>query len=261
MPFILDTSITSANQDSRVRSIVIHYTASSLAGAIKDLTDPVTQVSSHYLVPDQPLNGVPFRVFQLVPEERRAWHAGVSYWHGEQLLNSGSIGIELVNLGFPAEDQQLPPMSRRWTPYSAVQVQMMAVLVADIARRHEVLPTRIVGHADIAPGRKWDPGPLFPWEQLYRQYGIGAWPEDEAVSRYATMSPYNGDVSRLQRQLSAYGYETPQNGTLDYATISAVSAFQMHFRPQKYDGAPDVETIARLDALLEKYVVHGTLGA
>jgi N-acetyl-anhydromuramyl-L-alanine amidase AmpD len=250
----LDTNVRSENQDSRVRFLVIHYTALPLVESLNRLTQSQYQVSSHYLLPDQPEGcGNAFRIFQLVPEERSASHAGVSAWEGIRMLNYGSIGIEIVNLGFPAEDTILPLMSRRWMPYPQAQIDVLAALVKEVVKRHQIPPHRIVGHADIAPDRKLDPGPLFPWETLYRKYRIGAWPDDATVEAYRTHWPYNGDISLLQGKLADYGYDVPRTGQLDTKTRDVVSAFQMHFYPKKFDGVPDVETVARLDALLEKY--------
>ncbi|WP_414445251.1 N-acetylmuramoyl-L-alanine amidase [Burkholderia sp. 22PA0106] len=255
--YVIDTSLQSPNQDSRVRSLVLHYTAETLADSLASLTNSQKQVSSHYVVPDAADGGERFRVHALVPESRRAWHAGVSYWQGDRLLNPSSIGIEVVNLGFPAQDENAPLMNRRWYPYVPEQIAVVGKLAAEVVARHKILPQKIVGHSDIAPGRKFDPGPLFPWQKLYEQYQIGAWPEAEAISYYRSHQPFQGDMAALQANLLAYGYDTPQTGVLDAQTISVVAAFQMHFRPARYDGVPDVETVAILHALLEKYFGQG----
>ncbi|SMF99402.1 N-acetylmuramoyl-L-alanine amidase [Burkholderia singularis] len=251
--YTIDKSIKSPNQDSRVRTLVLHYTAQTLADSLASLTDQNKQVSAHYLVPDAPDNGRRFKVFELVPEACRAWHAGLSYWQGDRMLNAGSVGIEIVNLGFPPEDETLPLMNRRWYPYPDAQVAVFGRLAADVVARHQILPHKVVGHSDVAPGRKTDPGPLFPWKRLYDEFRIGAWPQAEAVAYYRSSRPFAGDIASLQSKLLAYGYDTPQTGLLDAQTVNVVSAFQMHFRPSRYDGVPDVETVAILDALLEKY--------
>lgn len=255
--YTIDTSIQSPNQDSRVRTLVLHYTGGSLAESIAWLTDSLRQVSSHYLVPDAADGGGQFRVYALVPESRRAWHAGLSYWQGERMLNAGTIGIEVVNSGFPAQDGSAPLMNRRWYPYPDPQIAVVGRLAADIVARHGILPQKVVGHADVAPSRKVDPGPLFPWQKLYEQYRVGAWPEAEAIGYYRSQQPFRGDIAGLQAKLLAYGYDAPQTGVLDAQTINVVVAFQMHFRPARYDGLPDVETVAILDALLEKYFHRG----
>ncbi|MCA8318580.1 N-acetylmuramoyl-L-alanine amidase [Burkholderia cepacia] len=257
--YTIDASIQSPNQDSRVRTLVLHYTAESLEDSIASLTDPQKQVSSHYLVPDVAAGSRLFRIYALVPESCRAWHAGISYWQGDRMLNASTVSIELVNLGFPAQDENAPQMNRRWYPYPDAQIDMVGQLAGNVIARHEILPQKVVGHSDIAPGRKWDPGPLFPWQKLYVQFGIGAWPDAEAIGYYSVHQPFRGDIGELQEKLLAYGYDTPQTGALDAQTGNVVAAFQMHFRATKYDGVPDVETVAILDALLEKYFRRGRM--
>lgn len=255
----VDSQFSSPNQDSRVRTLVLHYTVVGFDSSLSKLTDSAAQVSAHYLVPD---GDAVSTVYQLVPEDRRAWHAGRSYWQGDRMLNACSVGIEIVNSGFPEADQSLPPMQRRWAPYGEAQLVAVGRLAADIVARHQIRPHKIVGHSDVSPGRKLDPGPLFPWERLYCEYQIGAWPEAEAVAYYLGTRAFDGDVASLQSRLLAYGYDTPQTGTMDAQTANVVSAFQMHFRPRNYDGVPDAETVAILDALLEKYFNVGrTTGA
>lgn len=251
----IDKSISSANQDSRIRTVVLHYTALPLMEALSSLTNSKTSnsVSAHYLVPDVANDGSRFRIYQLVPEVRRAWHAGVSYWQGDRMLNASSIGIEIVNLGFPLEDEAAPFNARRWYAYPDAQITAIGQLVSNIVTRHQIRPYKVVGHADVAPGRKYDPGPLFPWKKLYEQFQVGAWPDAEVVNYYRYRQPFDGNNASLQERLLAYGYEVPQTGMLDTPTRNAVMAFQMHFRPARYDGEPDIETVAILDALLEKY--------
>ncbi len=159
----------------------------------------------------------------------------------------------MVNLGFVPEDGHLPLVSRRWMPYPEEQLKVIGALARDIVARHAIEPHRVVGHSDIAPQRKIDPGPLFPWERLYWEFGVGAWPDNDTVALYANHFPYSGDIRTLQSKLAAYGYEVEQDGHFDEAMQKVVAAFQMHFRPARYDGVPDVETVAVLDALLEKY--------
>ncbi|HEV7776322.1 MAG TPA: N-acetylmuramoyl-L-alanine amidase [Luteibacter sp.] len=250
---LIDTSIVSPNQDARETFLVMHYTALSLERSLEVLTSPAAQVSAHYLVPEHAEVQGFHRIYQLVPESRRAWHAGVSFWQGSRLLNPSSIGIEIVNLGFPAEQEQVPPMQRQWYPYPPAQIEAVGKLARDIVRRHGIRPVRVIGHTDIAAGRKSDPGPLFPWERLYREYGVGAWYDEDTVAYYREHAPWQGDLAELQARLATYGYDVPVDGLASDTTTHAISAFQMHFHPQRYDGVADVETVARLDALLEKY--------
>ncbi|MEC7121297.1 MAG: N-acetylmuramoyl-L-alanine amidase [Pseudomonadota bacterium] len=254
----IDQRIQSPNQDARAMMLVLHYTAETLEETLRVLTDPNRPASAHYVIPDQP-EGQFYRVFQIVPEHQRAWHAGRSAWQGHQLLNTASIGIEVVNLAFPASEAKLPMMQRTWIAYPAAQVDVLGQLLRDISQRYQIAPTRIVGHSDIAPSRKLDPGPLFPWQQLYQMYGVGAWYDDDTVDYYLRMQPWSGDVQVLQQKLARYGYDVPQHGQLDGATQQVIAAFQMHFYPTRYDGVPDLPTVARLDALLEKY--HGQVRA
>lgn len=252
-PIDIDASTVSPNQNSRVRKLVLHYTAVDLETSLKMLTDPARQVSAHYLVPDPDTGQTPqTKVYQLVGEQQRAWHAGLSYWQGKHSLNDGSIGIEIVNSGFPPEDENVPLMQRRWYPFAEQQVKLVGSLAQQIVKRYDISPVKVVGHMDITPQRKTDPGPLFPWERLYKEFGVGAWFDDDVVEKYL-MQPYDSDISHLQEKLAKYGYDVAKTGVLDKATRNVVSAFQMHFRPRKYDGEPDAETLARLNALLEKY--------
>lgn len=249
----IDTSYLSPNQDARQMMLVLHYTALPLDETLRRFSSEEYAVSSHYVIPEQPV-GQKFTVYNTVPDDKRAWHAGVSYWQGNRNLNPSSLGIELVNLGFPETDENLPLMQRRWYPYaSKQQIDVLAEIINKIVEKYKITPTRIVGHSDIAPGRKFDPGPLFPWKQLYTEHGIGAWFDDETLNFYRLYFPWQNNIQELQNKLSSYGYDVPSNGVFDEATQNAVNAFQMHFYPEKYDGVADVETVARLDALLEKY--------
>lgn len=261
--YTLDKSVKTPNQDSRVQFLVFHYTALPLEKSLKVLASEGTGVSAHYLVSDTPGATGMMEVYRLAREERRTWHAGVSFWSGSRLLNPASIGIEIVNLGYHEADDKLPLMQRRWYPFSAQQIEATAQLAQNIIKRHHIKPVNVVGHADVSPGRKVDPGPLFPWHELFVRYQIGAWPDADRVEFYKNTSPFSQplnaaliptpQITALQQKLQRYGYETPQTGILDEQTSAVIAAFQMHFRPTLYDGMPDVETVAILDALLEKY--------
>ena len=231
----IDTSYTSASQDSRVQYLVIHFTSTDFPISLKTLTqDPV---SSHYLVRDDPPT-----VYRLVDESRRAYHAGVSSWKGQTQLNAASIGIEIVNLG-------LKP-SGEWDEYPKAQIDVVVKLIKDIVARHEIRPDRIVGHNDIAPQRKVDPGPKFPWKRLADE-GIIPWPDAAAVSRRrAEFEPHLPDVEWFQQNLAKHGFAVPLNGELDLATRNVLIAFQMKYRPARFDGTPDAETAALLDVLV-----------
>ncbi|CNK78236.1 N-acetylmuramoyl-L-alanine amidase [Yersinia frederiksenii] len=244
----VDTSMPSIAQNERVRFLVLHYTAIDDAESLKVLTQG--QVSAHYLVKTHPdtLDGKPV-VLQLVPESQRAWHAGVSDWHGRNSLNDTSIGIEIVNKGFTEK-----MLGREWYPYNESQIKLIERLTKDIVERYNIDPTDVVAHSDIAPLRKSDPGPLFPWQRL-AQLGIGAWPDDATVTKYidGRNKQDMASVSVIQQALARYGYQIPQSGELDDETKQVIKAFQMHFRAQDFSGVPDVETEAIALALVEKY--------
>jgi N-acetylmuramoyl-L-alanine amidase len=234
----IDTSIRSPNQDSRVRYLIIHFTQLDFANSVRVLTDGKSdrRVSSHYLV------GVdPPTVHRLVDENRRAWHAGKSYWQNDTALNATSIGIEIVNMGDDAES------GVKFADYPAAQIDVVLALVKDIASRHAIAPHRILGHSDIAPRRKTDPGPNFPWRRL-AEAGLIPWPDPMLIdASRARLGPTPPNAVWFQERLAAVGYETPRTGTFDEATRRVIASFQMRYRPAQYDGLADSETAAILD--------------
>lgn len=234
----IDTSHPSANYDSRIQFVVVHYTSASLERSLQLLTHG--EVSSHYLIGDD--KGA--TIYKLMDENLRAWHAGESEWQGRTWLNSSSIGIEIVNPGFKDS-----PTGRLWYPYSEAQIQSLIVLLKDISKRYNINPHYIIGHSDIAPLRKLDPGPLFPWKRLAAE-GLGIWPNEQAVARQqAQFAEQLPSIGWFQEQLARVGYASPQNGELDVATRHVLAAFQMHFRPSRFDGTPDAQTAALLQVL------------
>jgi N-acetyl-anhydromuramyl-L-alanine amidase AmpD/CubicO group peptidase (beta-lactamase class C family) len=232
-----DRTYTSKSQDSRVQYIIVHFTTIDLEKSIRVLTEGA--VSSHYLVSDNPPT-----VYQFVDENRRAFHAGVSSWKNASLLNGTSIGIEIVGLGYKDT-----PEGRIWYDFPKAQIDTVIALIKDIAKRHDVKPDRILGHSDIAPGRKNDPGPKFPWKRLADE-GIIPWPDSKLVAqRRAVYEQQLPDIKWFQQKLAQHGYATPQTEALDKATRDVMEAFQMRFRPAKFDGQPDAESAAILDVL------------
>ncbi|WP_213878150.1 N-acetylmuramoyl-L-alanine amidase [Pseudomonas sp. dw_358] len=228
----------SVNYDSRAQYIILHYTSAPQARSLALLTHG--EVSAHYLIGDD----APATVFQLVDENQRAWHAGESEWQGRTWLNSDSIGIEIVNPGYLDT-----PTGRVWYPYSEAQIEHVIALVRDIAARHRIPARNIIGHSDIAPLRKQDPGPLFPWKRL-ADAGLGIWPSPAAVAQQKARFDVNlPNIAWFQHQLARVGYAVPQSGVLDITTIHVLAAFQMHFRPQRYDGQPDAQSAAILQVL------------
>lgn len=236
----IDRSYTSVSQDSRVRYVILHYTHGDLARAFRTLTEG--PVSSHYLISDRPAT-----VYQLVDESRRAWHAGDSAWQKDTQLNFSSVGIELVNAGYVDT-----PEGRLWHPYPEQQITLLIELLKQIAARHRIAPEHILGHSDIAPGRKVDPGPLFPWVRL-AQAGLIRWPDPVTVERlkpaFAATLP---DAAWFQRKLRQHGFALAATGQWDDASRNALSAFQMKYRPLRFDGMPDVESAAMLQALAQE---------
>lgn len=234
----------------RVRFLVIHFTSRDFKSSATILTGP--SVSAHYLVPDptdQTYRDAGFkdmRIFNLVDESGRAWHAGVSQWAGRNNLNDTSLGIEIVNLANDYDEHV-------YAPYNLEQIDAVKELAANILQRYpDITPTHIVGHSDIALGRKVGPGPAFPWRDFYT-VGIGAWYDESTKQRYRAKF-CNALPSKVEvlNKLGQYGYAT-SNAESEGGYVDVLRAFQLHFRPEKYDGVLDVETVAILYALVEKY--------
>jgi N-acetylmuramoyl-L-alanine amidase len=216
--------------------ILLHYTGMPDAeGALTRLCTPGTDVSAHYVVLEDG------RIVQCVPEAKRAWHAGASSWGGEQDINSCSIGVEIVNRG---HDWGYPEFPRR-------QVAAVIALCRGIMLRRNVLPHRVLGHSDVAPARKKDPGEKFPWHSL-ADSGVGhfVFPAPIAAGETLKTGASGEAVRDMQEALRRYGYAIEANGEYDGPTAEVVTAFQRHFRPEKVDGIADRSTLATLDALL-----------
>lgn len=243
MTYILNHDHIAQCQNERIQFLVFHYTAQPLEKALATLSLANKQVSAHYLVPESPVSGKKI-VYQLVAEEKRAWHAGMSYWKTHTHLNDSSIGIELVNLGFEEKSNQ-----KIWFPYTEYQIELVINLSKSIIKRYNIHPSNVIGHSDIAPGRKFDPGPAFPWKIL-AENGVGVWPIKEQVDQYQTELINWPPIAEIQRNFKAYGYQVEETGVLDKQTEQVILAFQMHFRPSNYQGVLDKETYARLLSLL-----------
>jgi N-acetylmuramoyl-L-alanine amidase len=215
----------SPNFDARpagtpVDMLVFHYTGMpGAAEALERLCDPAARVSAHYLVDE---DGA---VVALVPETERAWHAGVARWRGESDVNSRSIGIELVNPGHEFGYRAFPE----------AQMAALESLASAILARHPIPARNVVGHSDVAPQRKTDPGELFDWPRLAAA-GIGLWPGDGR--------PLDGDAATAVAMLARFGFDTAD-------ADAVLRAFQRHFRPERIDGVADATTLGRLQALLD----------
>jgi N-acetylmuramoyl-L-alanine amidase len=202
--------------------LVLHYTELPLRESLDILCDGAREhrVSAHYVLAEDG------KVHRLVAEDRVAWHAGRSHWRGRDALNGTSIGIEIVNLHGDRHD------------YPEAQIAALIELCRDIIGRHPaIVPRNVVGHSDIAPKRKVDPGLRFPWARLAAD-GIGLWPRPGS-------KPVEGD---LQTALQRFGYPPP----VEVTTADIITSFQRRFRPAKADGIADRETRARLADLLDQ---------
>ncbi len=238
--------------NDRIRFLVLHYTAGDFASSVGSLTGP--NVSSHYLVPD--VTDPSYiragfnqqEIFNLVDEQKRAWHAGVSAWGGRTQLNDTSIGIEIVNLASASAGQFHFP------PYEPRQIEALKQLALNILARYpDIDPTRVVGHSDIAWSRKSDPGAAFPWRDLYLA-GIGAWFDEATRDQYLQQYLREGlpPQTTTLANFKKYGYEVKGADT-EAGFRQLVRAFQLHFRPTDHAGVLDAETAAILAALVEKY--------
>ncbi len=236
----IDDSYRSQNQDSRALFLVMHYTVGDFQSSLKTLTEPsAAPVSSHYLVSEEPV-----RIYRLVDESRRAWHAGPSHWKGHTNLNASSIGIEIVNTG----GTRRPGGGWDFKPFPPEQIEAVVALTKDIVARHKIRPERIVGHGEIQPRSKQDPGPLFPWKRLAEE-GLIPWPDEALVAQLkAQYEQQLPDMAWFQARLGEHGFAPAHTGEDDAYTRDQLIAFQMRYRPTRYDGVPDAETAALLDA-------------
>jgi N-acetylmuramoyl-L-alanine amidase len=238
------SSYQSISQDSRAQHLILHFTTISNKLSIEVLTRG--SVSSHYLV-TEPEDGVPPKIYQFVPDHRRAFHAGVSWWKGAAGLNASSIGIEIVNRGY-ADTKE----GRVWFDFPKEQMDLVIELSKKIMREHQIRPDRVLGHSDIAPGRKNDPGPKFPWKR-FADEGLIPWPDETMVkTRIAEFERSLPDIAWFQEKLTQHGFNVPVTGVMDVPTINALEAFQMKYRQSKFDGSIDAETGAILDVVTSK---------
>ncbi|ALS99123.1 penicillin binding protein PBP4B [Lacimicrobium alkaliphilum] len=258
----------SKSYNHRVQFLVMHFTAIDYQRSVNALVKG-PYVSSHYLIPERFDDSYPddeLKVLQLVDEQHRAWHAGSSYWQGRNDLNDQSIGIEIVNV--PECEREMghhfsDPFNGNehgdgrlciFPDYDPEQIALLVKLSKAILERHpDIGPTQVVGHSDITPSRKNDPGPRFPWYQLYKE-GIGAWYDNETVNHYwqqFTKAPPS--LGLVQAALRTYGYGIEETGRMDAQTLDTLSAFQMHFLPWHVSGEASDKTAATLFALIDKY--------
>ncbi|MED6317530.1 MAG: N-acetylmuramoyl-L-alanine amidase [Pseudomonadota bacterium] len=245
----------STGKSQRIKTIVLHYTVSDNERSIKTLT--TGNVSAHYLILDKNDD----KIYNLVPESERAWHAGDGGFAGRTILNDTSIGIEIVNKGIKPQyrdalkngDMDYHPYEH-YVAFDELQIKKVAQLVQDIAGRYDISPKNIIGHADMAPSRKIDPGAKFPWQRLHDDYGIGAW-YDEADKQYFMQQVQlaTPTIREVKQAFRDYGYQMNTTDVWDKESRDVIYAFQLHFRPLKPTGIMDIETYAILKALNKKY--------
>ncbi|KPF51292.1 hypothetical protein IP87_18350 [beta proteobacterium AAP121] len=233
----IDATRTAKGQDSRSLFLVIHYTVANFPTSMKILTEQ--QVSAHYLLSDEPQP----RIFRLVDENRRAWHSGASAWGPNHRLNSSSIGIEIVHPGYV----QLPNGQKVFAPFPQAQIDALIPLVKDIVQRHGIKPEHILGHGEVTPSYKEDPGPTFPWK-LFSDLGITPpWPDAAAVAaQRAVFEAQPPEMLWIQKSLAQHGYNIQPTGVFDKQTERVLMNFQMRYRPTSYSGLPDAESSAIL---------------
>lgn len=238
-------------KNERIQFIVLHYTAGSNEASIKELISE--RASSHYLI----LSGKDDKIYNLVPDNERAWHAGVSSFRGRTNLNDTSIGIEIVNEGIKREYWSYPTYHpyEHYLEYEKIQIEKVAQLVKDLSTKYKIPARNIVAHSDIAPSRKKDPGAKFPWKLLYEKYGIGAWYEEEDKALYMNYDEYTKrSIKDIKKELRDYGYEINDKDEWDKASKDVIYAFQLHFNPTNLTAEMDLETYAILKALNKKYL-------
>ena len=241
----------SLGRNERIQFIVVHYTATNNEYSIKELIS--NRVSAHFLVLDEDDN----TIYNLVPLDQRAWHAGASSFRGRTNLNDTSIGIEIVSDGI-ARDRRNDP--NRYPPYDAyleykpIQIEKVAQIIKYVAARYNIPAKNIVAHSDIAPSRKKDPGAKFPWKELYEKYDIGAWYNESDKQSFMNEEKFNAtSITDIKEELRKYGYEINRTNEWDRDSRDVVYAFQLHFNPKNATGDMDLETFAILKALNKKY--------
>jgi N-acetylmuramoyl-L-alanine amidase len=240
----IDRSLSTPDQSSRVKYLVLHYTVTDTPQSIRIFTGKGgVEASIHYLLTNdaQPV------IYGIVDESRTAYQAGSdASWKNDRGLNNISIGIEIVNAGWVEG-----PNGRIWAPFPEKQIDTLIPLIKDITARHNIAPDHVLGHSDVAPQRKQDPGALFPWHRLAAE-GLVPWPDEGvAAAKLAQFQAALPDIAWFQRKLGEIGYLVPQDGLLSQATRNVLIAYQTKYRPSKIDGVPDAETAALLDSPMQ----------
>lgn len=244
---VIDQQYSSNASNERIVFLILHYTAQDSANSLKTLTQGT--VSSHYLVNDDG------HIYQLVADDKAAWHAGVSSFHGRSNLNDTSLGIELVNLGIAKEylaHTGYHPY-HHYMAYDEAQIAKTAALIQLLKDKYNIRPSYILSHSDVAPQRKLDVGAKFPWERLYRDYGLGAWYNEADKNAFIAAGFGDTNVQDIKDAFRQYGYAMNDTPTWDKESQNVIYAFQLHFNPKNATGLMDLESWAILQALNKKY--------
>ncbi|CAD8104718.1 unnamed protein product [Paramecium primaurelia] len=243
-----------------ITTLIIHYTVINFYRTLEVFTSniDVGAVSSTYVITqkEEQFQIPSGQIIQIVPEEKRAWHAGISKWQNMSNLNENSIGIELVNEGVNKQNQ--------FVPFDNQQIIALAQLCRIIIQKFNISPVCILGHSDIAPNRKIDPGVFFPWGKLYNIYGIGAWLKDEeqtidGIKKYDPEEPLpeKVSISFLSRHFKKYGYDIQETNVITNQFSDVLKAFKAHFscnqNPEKYNDTPDMNDMIWIWGLTAKY--------
>jgi N-acetylmuramoyl-L-alanine amidase len=253
---------------TKMDGIMMHYTVCNATDTIRLFTKdaPSNRVSAHFII-TQREDGTPLHggeVLQVVPLDKRAWHAGISAWREFKNLNGSFFGIENVNPGFtPPEGQP-----ETWYPFDEKQIESLGLLSRALIDRHHIAPYNIVGHADVAPKRKHDPGILFPWATLYYKYGVGAWIQEDAIESPSLIEqqwnpqeplPQGVNIAFLSKYLRAYGYSIEETAYPNEDFNYALRAFKAHFsrnqHPEHYTFDAGREEMIWAWALVARYAL------
>lgn len=244
---------TSVGMNERIKFIVIHYTATNDEVGLRALTKG--NVSSHYFISTKDKEPI----YNIVPLDKRAWHAGISQFNGRSNINDTSIGIEISNKGIRSYNTNQKKYGffiprEEYIEFSEGQIKKLAFLLKQLIKEYKIKPYDIVGHSDVAPTRKIDPGLKFPWERLYKDYGIGAWYDERDKQFYMNEEIYKvTPVEKIKEELRRYGYKINLTDEWDEESKRVVYSFQAHFNQKKATGNMDLETFAILKALNKKY--------
>ena len=244
---------SSKSQNERIRFIIIHYTATTDEVGLRALTQG--GVSSHFFISSKDEEPI----YNLVPLDKRAWHAGISEFGGRNNLNDTSIGIEITSYGVRDEKKDIKDYGffipeDKYIEFTEGQIKKLARLLTNLISQYNIKPIDILGHSDIAPTRKIDPGPKFPWERLFKEYGIGAWYNEKDKKFFMNEKLYSvTPIFKIKEEFRKYGYKINSTNEWDEESRRVVYSFQAHFNPKGLSGNMDLETFAILKALNKKY--------